>query len=98
MRIKQRRVRGDDSNAATTERNQAMGEKLPQRRRPRNYDGFESIKTILRRDLALLNILRRQAEGAVDRPFTSAASQHLDRIDRVQETLREVLEKEQFMS
>ena len=52
-----------------------MGKKLPQRRRPRNYDGFESIKTIMRRDLALLNILQRQAERAIDRPFTSAASQ-----------------------
>jgi hypothetical protein len=81
-------------SAATTERNQAMAKKLPQRRRPRNYDGFESIKTIMRRDLALLNILQRQAERAVDRPFTSAASKQLDRIHHAREAFLELIQGE----
>jgi hypothetical protein len=74
-----------------------MGRKLPQRRRPRNFDGFESLKTIMPQALALLNILHRQAERATRRPFTPRASQRLDRLDQARVALREVLVGEELV-
>jgi len=72
--------------------------KLPHRRRPRNYDGFESIRTILPGVLGLLNRVHREAERATRRPFTPEASQRLDRIDHAREALREVLVGEELVS
>jgi hypothetical protein len=71
-----------------------MGKKLPQRRRPRNYDGFESIKIVMPRGLTALNRLQREAERATSRPFTLEASQRLDRIDHAREALRELIQGE----
>jgi hypothetical protein len=74
-----------------------MRRKLPQRRRPRNFGGSESLKTIMPRALALLNILHRQAERATRRAFTPRASQRLDRLDQARVALREILVGEQLV-
>jgi hypothetical protein len=71
-----------------------MGKKLPQRRRPRNYDGFESIKIVMPRGLTVLNHLQREADRATSRPFSLEASQRLDRIDHAREALRELIQGE----
>jgi hypothetical protein len=69
-----------------------MRKKLPQRRRPRNYDGAESFKIIRPGGLTVLNHLEREAERATRRPFTREASQRLDRILHAREAFLELIQ------